>query len=112
MKAETPANRHILLTPPGAGAIAVIRLLGPAVGDFLREHFSRPVPPVSSPAEFPVAAVPAKVIGLDSVARVPNSVARASSPCCPYSDTSSLPGRTLLPESTGLASAGEDTGGS
>ena len=46
-------NRQILLTPAGTGAIAVIRLIGPRVGDFLREHFSRPVPvpPVSSPAE-------------------------------------------------------------
>ncbi len=38
MKSE---NRQILLTPAGAGAIAVIRLIGPGVGDFLRTHFSR-----------------------------------------------------------------------
>ncbi|MGA2501349.1 MAG: GTPase [Tepidisphaeraceae bacterium] len=48
MKSE---NRQLLLTPAGAGAIAVIRLIGPRVSDFLREHFSRPVPPVSPPTE-------------------------------------------------------------
>jgi tRNA modification GTPase len=34
-------NRAILLTPQGSAAIAVVRLVGPAVGGFLREHFSR-----------------------------------------------------------------------
>ncbi|MCY2951783.1 MAG: 50S ribosome-binding GTPase [Planctomycetota bacterium] len=34
------ASRAILLTPPGSAAIAVIRLMGPAVGGFLRGHFS------------------------------------------------------------------------
>jgi tRNA modification GTPase len=38
----SPANRQILLTPPGVGAIAVLRLLGPGVEEFLAEHFSRP----------------------------------------------------------------------
>jgi tRNA modification GTPase len=36
-----PPNWAILLTPPGAAAIAVIRIGGPAVGAFLRDHFSR-----------------------------------------------------------------------
>ncbi|HEX2973050.1 MAG TPA: GTPase [Tepidisphaeraceae bacterium] len=36
-------NRAILLTPPGSAAIAVVRLVGPAVGGFLRAHFSQPV---------------------------------------------------------------------
>jgi tRNA modification GTPase len=31
-----------LLTPPGAAAIAVVRLAGPGVGAFLARHFSRP----------------------------------------------------------------------
>lgn len=34
-------NRAMLLTPPGAAAIAVVRLSGPLVEDFLRNHFSR-----------------------------------------------------------------------
>jgi small GTP-binding protein len=32
-----------LLTPPGAAAIAVVRLVGDGVADFLRAHFSKPV---------------------------------------------------------------------
>jgi tRNA modification GTPase len=35
-------NQAFLLTPPGVGAIAVVRLLGPAVPAFLQQHFSRP----------------------------------------------------------------------
>jgi tRNA modification GTPase len=38
-------NRVMLLTPPGAAAVAVVRLVGPHVDAFLREHFSAPVPP-------------------------------------------------------------------
>jgi tRNA modification GTPase len=34
------ANRAILLTPPGGAAIAVVRLVGPGTGAFLRAHFS------------------------------------------------------------------------
>jgi tRNA modification GTPase len=30
-----------VLTPPGAAAIAVVRLKGPATGEFLRQHFSQ-----------------------------------------------------------------------
>jgi tRNA modification GTPase len=37
-----PPNRAYLLTPAGVGAIAVVRLLGPAVPAFLAAHFSRP----------------------------------------------------------------------
>jgi tRNA modification GTPase len=37
------AGKAILLTAPGSAAIAVIRLIGPGVEDFLRQHFSRPV---------------------------------------------------------------------
>jgi tRNA modification GTPase len=37
-------NCAYLLTPPGVGAIAVVRLIGPGVGAFLQSHFSRPVP--------------------------------------------------------------------
>jgi tRNA modification GTPase len=36
------ANRAILLTPPGGAAIAVVRLVGPGTGAFLRAHFSPP----------------------------------------------------------------------
>lgn len=36
-------NVAILLTPPGPAAIAVIRLRGPAVGEFLSAHFSKRV---------------------------------------------------------------------
>ncbi|HZZ43523.1 MAG TPA: GTPase [Tepidisphaeraceae bacterium] len=35
-------NRAILLTAPSPAAIAVIRILGPAVSAFLTNHFSRP----------------------------------------------------------------------
>ncbi|CAN5617946.1 hypothetical protein BH09PLA1_BH09PLA1_29330 [soil metagenome] len=35
-------NRAILMTPPGAGAIAVVRIVGPDVPRFLRDHFSKP----------------------------------------------------------------------
>ncbi|HYE20924.1 MAG TPA: GTPase [Tepidisphaeraceae bacterium] len=38
-------NRAILLTAPTPAAIAVVRLLGPAVDALLAQHFSRPVPP-------------------------------------------------------------------
>jgi tRNA modification GTPase len=34
-------NFAILLTPPGAAAIAVVRVAGPAVGRFLARHFSK-----------------------------------------------------------------------
>lgn len=37
------ADRAYLLTPPGAAAIAVVRLLGPNVNAFLSRHFARPV---------------------------------------------------------------------
>ena len=43
--AQSSSNRAILLTPPGAAAIAVIRLSGPAVVPFLRAHFNRDVQP-------------------------------------------------------------------
>lgn len=36
-------SKALLLTPPGAGAIAVLRLVGPRVRMFLATHFSRPV---------------------------------------------------------------------
>ena len=39
-----PDNEAILLTPPGAAAIAVVRLRGPMVRDFLAKHFSAGVP--------------------------------------------------------------------
>jgi small GTP-binding protein len=35
-------NRVILLTPPGAGAIAVVRITGDKTAGFLRHHFSAP----------------------------------------------------------------------
>ena len=38
-------DRAILLTPPGAGAIAVVRLAGGGVATFLREHFDKSVEP-------------------------------------------------------------------
>jgi small GTP-binding protein len=37
-------NRVTLLTAPGVAAIAVVRISGPAVADFLLRHFSKPVP--------------------------------------------------------------------
>jgi tRNA modification GTPase len=36
-------NRAFLLTPPGVAAIAVVRLVGPGVPEFLNAHFSRAV---------------------------------------------------------------------
>lgn len=38
---HAPPNRAFLLTPAGVGAIAVVRLVGPAVAGFLQAHFSR-----------------------------------------------------------------------
>jgi tRNA modification GTPase len=38
-------NHAILLTPPGAAAIAVVRLAGELTPGFLGRHFSRPAPP-------------------------------------------------------------------
>lgn len=38
------AGRAMVLTPPGAAAIAVVRLAGPGVGAFLDRHFSRKIP--------------------------------------------------------------------
>ncbi|HEY8667131.1 MAG TPA: GTPase [Tepidisphaeraceae bacterium] len=38
-------NRAILLTPAGTAAIAVVRIIGPAVQPFLAAHFSRPTRP-------------------------------------------------------------------
>lgn len=35
-------GQALLLTPPGAGAIAVVRLTGPGVPPFLSKHFSKP----------------------------------------------------------------------
>src|SRR4051794_39491615 len=37
-----PSNRAYLLTPPGPGAIAVIRLIGPRTRAFLDIHLSKP----------------------------------------------------------------------
>ncbi len=37
-------TRAILLTSPGAAAIAVVRLVGPRAGEFLAMHFSKPAP--------------------------------------------------------------------
>src|SRR5436190_24359366 len=37
-------SQAILLTPPGGAAIAVVRLVGERVREFLRAHFSREVP--------------------------------------------------------------------
>jgi len=39
-------NEVILLTSPGASAIAVVRIIGPGVIPFLQEHFSRRVKPL------------------------------------------------------------------
>lgn len=38
-------NRAILLTPPGAAAIAVIRISGDCVAEFARRHLDRPLAP-------------------------------------------------------------------
>jgi tRNA modification GTPase len=43
MQSQTP-NQSILLTAPGAAAIAVLRLIGPGVDEFLAKSFSRSVP--------------------------------------------------------------------
>src|SRR5450432_130102 len=42
MERET-ISRAMLLTPPGSAAIAVVRLRGPNIADFLRKHFSKKV---------------------------------------------------------------------
>jgi small GTP-binding protein len=42
---KSTVNRAILLTPPGAAAIAVVRLTGDKTTDFLQGHFSRPIAP-------------------------------------------------------------------
>jgi tRNA modification GTPase len=42
---DETANRAALLTPSGAAAIAVVRLRGPQVTQFLARHFSRPARP-------------------------------------------------------------------
>jgi tRNA modification GTPase len=44
-RANNPANVAILLTPPGAAAIAVIRLRGPDTSSFLEQCFSKPAKP-------------------------------------------------------------------
>ena len=38
---DSNPNRAYLLTPPGPAAIAVVRLVGPAVPTFLKAHFSK-----------------------------------------------------------------------
>jgi tRNA modification GTPase len=43
MTEAATVNRVMVLTPPGAAGIAVVRLVGPGVGGFLRRRFSRPV---------------------------------------------------------------------
>lgn len=40
------ANLAMLLTPPGAAAIAVVRIIGPMVTSFLQSHFSEQVKPL------------------------------------------------------------------
>jgi small GTP-binding protein len=40
------ASRAILLTPPSPAAIAVLRIRGPGVGEFLARHFSRRAAPL------------------------------------------------------------------
>jgi len=45
MNPDKQSNRAWLLTAPGSAAIAVVRIAGPGVEDFLRGHFSRPVLP-------------------------------------------------------------------
>lgn len=45
MNASSDANRWILLTPGGSGAIAVVRLRGEGVLPFLEKYFSKPVAP-------------------------------------------------------------------
>lgn len=41
----TSTNRQMLLTPNGSAAVAVLRLIGPGVGGFLENHFSKPTAP-------------------------------------------------------------------
>ena len=41
-------NRAILMTPPGVAAIAVVRLSGAGVVEFLRSHFSSPLRPMAA----------------------------------------------------------------
>ena len=45
LQLNTP-NTATVLTPPGAAAIAVIRIHGPGVAEFLSKHFSRRVAPL------------------------------------------------------------------
>lgn len=45
MSQATADNRAVLLTAPGAAAIAVVRIVGPGVRPFLATHFSRPPKP-------------------------------------------------------------------
>jgi small GTP-binding protein len=42
---DARVSRAILVTPPGAAAIAVVRIVGPRVARFLANHFSRPARP-------------------------------------------------------------------
>src|SRR6266511_3246435 len=44
--AVSDKNVAILLTPAGAGAIAAIRIIGPATGAFLGRYFSKHVTPM------------------------------------------------------------------
>jgi small GTP-binding protein len=39
---DARVSRAILLTPPGAAAIAVVRIVGPRVASFLASHYARP----------------------------------------------------------------------
>ncbi len=43
MRRRLDANRAMILTPAGSGAIAVVRINGPKVREFLAERLSRPV---------------------------------------------------------------------
>src|SRR5438552_2810639 len=43
MNSDGKGNVAMLLTPPGAAAIAVVRIIGARVRDFLRCHFSKPL---------------------------------------------------------------------
>ena len=42
--ASKDENRAVQLTAPGSSALAIVRLIGPRIDDFLTRHFSRPVP--------------------------------------------------------------------
>src|SRR5439155_3468309 len=46
MTSEVSAHRAVVLTPPGAAAIAVIRVCGESVVSFFRAHFSKPLTPL------------------------------------------------------------------